>query len=381
MCFTIQAQPGVLGPIGSGKNIFLYLIAEGLERREISRTTAAKDETLSFESHPDGRLHVYISPEGIGFLDLVTGETVEFVPFENMRRVFFDVKGRMWTQNGKSIYRWPVQFTAGEQSTISDHPNGFAICQFRMSAFYYDSAVKVLAIPAGNAGTLVMHLDTNRQVWLKPQNDVRFSQVSPDGQWIASQSVFYDGKGAYIKIWEASTGKLVESLPSQLAHWTVAGFSPDSRWLVTTSSWDGVEVDQRAENFQRLWKLSEDGSWKEDGSIPTLGTVFWDKDVVVEGQFDGTMIMTQISTRKELARFTSPQKGRLNPGLLLNSGHLLARSDDAKMTLYAWDLPLIRSQLAEMGLDWKGPPFFSNQDLERARSPYQVRVNSGQLAK
>ena len=379
MMFYNPAQPGVLGPVGSGENILLYLIAEGLERREISRTTAAKAETLSFETHPDGRLHVYTTPDGIGFLNLVTGETVGLIPYENTRRAFFDVKGRMWTQNGKSIYRWPVQFKADEAVYDIGPPELIANLPSPDVAFHCDNAVNVLAIPQGNAGTLVMLLDANRQVWLKPQNDVRFSQVSPDGQWIASQSVFYDGKGTYIKIWEASTGKLVQNLPSQLAHWTVAGFSPDSRSLVTTSSWDGLPV--RAENFQRLWKLSEDGSWKEDGSIPTLGTVFWDKDVVVEGQFDGTLIMTQISTRKELARFTSPQNGRLKYESLLNSGYLLARGDDEKNTLYAWDLPLIRSQLTEMDLNWKGPPFFSNQDLERARSPYQVRVNSGQLAK
>jgi hypothetical protein len=48
---------------------------------------------------------------------------------------------------------------------------------------------------------------------------------------------------------------------------------------------------------------------------------------------------------------------------------------------YAWDLPLIRRQLAVMRLGWEGPPYFSPAQIKLARSPYTVHVDAGELAK
>jgi hypothetical protein len=99
---------------------------------------------------------------------------------------------------------------------------------------------------------------------------------------------------------------------------------------------------------------------------------------MLEGQHDGTIVITQISTRRELARLSSPESGRINPHFVLHSGFVTATGESGAH--YVWDLPLIRTQLAEMGLDWDGPPHVSEERKHFARSSYSVRVDPGFLA-
>jgi WD40 repeat protein/serine/threonine protein kinase len=55
---------------------------------------------------------------------------------------------------------------------------------------------------------------------------------SPDCQWIAS-----GGQDGIVKIWEASTGRLVEEFQAHQSHVRFLAFSPDGR-LLATGSWD-----------------------------------------------------------------------------------------------------------------------------------------------
>src|SRR5262252_1112540 len=69
-------------------------------------------------------------------------------------------------------------------------------------------------------------------------NSVAFS---PDGLWLASGS-----SDSAVKLWEASSGKLVRSLNGHQAAVNSVDFSPDGRWLASGSD----------DNTVKLWEAS-----------------------------------------------------------------------------------------------------------------------------
>jgi eukaryotic-like serine/threonine-protein kinase len=357
-------EPGLIGVRVTGKKLGLLRVAEGHELRQMGAVSV----------HPDRRLAAAATPSGLAFYNLASAERVAMVPVIAIQGASFDQSGGMWTVNASTAYRWPVRLTDAVNEI--GPPEKVADLAPALNSFSCDKSGNVVAIPQFRHGAIVIHRnENNRQVRLEPHYDVRWAFVSPDGKWVSTQSQWVDGSGVKAKVWNASSGKLLKELPKSKTLWQL-GFSPDSRWLITSAEWDNVPVTERKENSHRLWEV---GTWNEAGTLPTLGIPSWEHDVILEGQRDGTILITQISTRKELARLSSPEAGRIHPEQLLASGFLLAAGDETGRW-YVWDLPLIRRQLAEMGLDWNGPPFFDEAKMKFARSPYTVRVNAGELA-
>jgi serine/threonine protein kinase/WD40 repeat protein len=367
MACAYADRPGLLGPRSiAGGSLHYLQIAEGHELRRIPAVAM----------HSDHRLAGQYDNNVLRFFSLASGEAVGSVRTDAGDGITFDDSGALWSLHERFVCRWPVRVTAARYDI--GPPEKIAV--WVADQFASDRSGSVVAFPQRSEGTrtegtLVIHRhERNRAVRLGPQYDVRHAWVSPDGRWVATQSFWNDGKGVQIKVWEASSGKLVKDLPAERAVWCV-GFSPDGRWLVTRTEWPGRAVAERTANYLCLWEV---GTWKEADTLPGLGVPFWEQDVILEGQRDGSIVITQISTRKELARLSSPETGRIDPHRILNSGFVLAGGESGAK--YLWDLPLIRSQLAELGLDWDGPPHFPEQRRQFARSAYSVRVDPGFLA-
>src|SRR5205823_2221085 len=53
--------------------------------------------------------------------------------------------------------------------------------------------------------------------------------ISPDGRWVISGTQH----GSDIKIWDGRSGRLLQDLPA--GNYSTGIFSPDGKWLVTTS--------------------------------------------------------------------------------------------------------------------------------------------------
>jgi eukaryotic-like serine/threonine-protein kinase len=375
----VDSPPALLEPLGLGKKLDLLRVAEGQELRQLFRSTPAGKEIIGVAGHPDGRLQTARSTE-VHFLDMAAGEAVALLPVKQraVDLVHFDGSGSMWTLAAGALYCWPVRRpTANEHAYRIGPPERIAdLPDETMPGWSKDG--QVVAIPQRDKGTLVvLRREGNRKVLLEPQSDVRFCSVSPDGRWVAAQTFWPDNSGVTIRIWDVSSGKKVKDFLFDQAVF-VGGFSPDGRWLITTMNWMNYPAHLRTKIFHRRWEV---GTWLEGERIPTEGTIFWDQDILMDGsQSDGSIILLQISTGRELARLASPENGRSSPGGLLRSGYLLATAQESGI-MYVWDLPLIRAQLAEMGLDWAGPPYFSPDEVKLARSPYTVQVDAGSLAK
>ena len=121
--------------------------------------------------------------------------------------------------------------------------------------------------------------ETLRRIAAHPK-PVRSADITPDGKLVASGSQDYTAK-----IWNAQTGKLVDTLPTMRGSYQVVGFSPDGTLLAGGSEealvlWD---VTGRKLKFQtpghstytRCLTFSRDGHWLITGGDDRLVKV-WD---------------------------------------------------------------------------------------------------------
>src|SRR5262249_46956764 len=163
-----------------------------------------------------------------------------------------------------------------------------------------------------------------------PQTDVRFVAVSPDGRWVATGS--HSGGG--VKVWEAATGRLVQSWPrdglEMLAH-----FSPDGRRLAC------------------LGQLREVETWKPGPKIGGVAMRAFSPDGGLLAVLDpsGTIRLLDPATGDERARLEDPYQDHPKWFAFTPDGTRLVTTSDDSKTIHVWDLALIRRQLRDLGLD------------------------------
>ena len=85
-------------------------------------------------------------------------------------------------------------------------------------------------------------------------------------------------------------------------------------------------------------------------------------------------------TGKEMARLSIPEQTRLAPRDFSPDGAWLYASGFESRQLYRWDLRLIRSQLAELGLDMDLPPYPEPTEPPMSWPPPAVTVHHPELA-
>ncbi|MGH7172371.1 MAG: hypothetical protein ACRELG_19005 [Gemmataceae bacterium] len=175
-------------------------------------------------------------------------------------------------------------------------------------------------------------------VYLGSHVDVRGIGVSPDGKYAVTGTRNGD-EG--VKVWDTDTGQLLVQFSTG---GLVGGiFSPDGKWL--------------AVNGSRGCRLVKVGTWEErplDLGCPVLFSP--DSSLLAVVSDRGVIRLLAPDTLREIARLEDPNQDR--PGHLAftpKGGKLLVSSDDAR-ALHVWDLRAIRTQLAELDLDWDLPP-------------------------
>jgi tetratricopeptide (TPR) repeat protein len=121
------------------------------------------------------------------------------------------------------------------------------------------------------------------------------------------------------------------------------------------------------------------GSWEEGPAIQANGWIAFSPDgnLVAAEAGPGMIRLLDPATGREKARLEGPHQ---EAGSWLDSTpdgtRLVAVSDDSK-AIHVWDLYRIRTQLAQIGLDWDAPPYQERADLA-ARS-LDVRVVGAEL--
>lgn len=100
--------------------------------------------------------------------------------------------------------------------------------------------------------------DSCREIWQMPMPRGLHATGSPDGRWVVAGS-FEGGSG--VRIWDADTGRLEKELAIGDAS---VGFSPDSRWLYTTTARLSVHGAELC-----AWRI---GSWEAERRLALIRT-------------------------------------------------------------------------------------------------------------
>jgi hypothetical protein len=201
-----------------------------------------------------------------------------------------------------------------------------------------------------------------RTLRLGPQYDVRRVPVSPDGRWVVTGSHWPDDSGVKYKVWQADTGRLVANLPTSEVT-SFAGFSPDSRWLyVSGKEYRRLEIASLTRTpLQPAAPAAPDRpAWQEgwrSERIRTRGHFSPDNRLAAFGSNEGSIRLVLVETDEEIAQLPAPEVGHLGPSGFSPDGTLLMARGQETGALYVFDLRRIRTQLAELGLDWDLPSY------------------------
>ena len=180
-------------------------------------------------------------------------------------------------------------------------------------------------------------------VVLPGQPEVWGAAFSPDGRWVATTSSGYSASMKEpVKIWDVTDGHSVFDLTIGGAG--SAAFSPDGRWLIANGS--GGCALWHAGSWQPGPALSKE--IQNVGIFPT----FSPDSCLLAFTMGETIHLLRADTGEGLAVLESPAP--------LSSARLLFSPDSAQLAalgsdgaLQLWDLRALRRELAARGLDWK----------------------------
>jgi serine/threonine protein kinase/WD40 repeat protein len=187
---------------------------------------------------------------------------------------------------------------------------------------------------------------TARKLWERViPNWLTFGSTA-DGRWFAVGT--QDG-GRGVSIFEAHSGKLVKELVIGDAS---PAFSPDGRWLVTTSgrytSPEGECCLWRTDTWEPVYRLPLHWS----SSSPPLVQVSPDGTMVAVAFTMSEIRLLRLETLEEIATLTAPAPGiNLQIEFSPDGRQLL----NVRTPVHAWDLHALRQGLRGIGLDWEMP--------------------------
>ena len=161
-----------------------------------------------------------------------------------------------------------------------------------------------------------------------------------------------------VQVWRIPDGTEVAELP--IDGGTGVLFSPDGKWLMTTSA------------PCRLWTV---GTWREARQIGGEGRCFSpDGRLVVVQDASKVLRLVETETGRTLARLESPDLCAVQSATFSPDGSRLVVTTNDGPAVHVWDLRAIRRNLAEMGLDWDAPAYPDDDPAAETAPPLPLKV-------
>jgi WD40 repeat protein len=265
--------------------------------------------------------------------------------------------GDLFTTNSGGLFRWPrhvlgegrLRFGPPEQWAKTGHP----YCNFSGSR---DGRLMAVSAPL-RPNAFVYDGGPGRPPRTFAHQDARQVHLSADGRLLTTAG---HDNATGVKVWDVSSGELLHHVNGRLP---CARLSSDGRLLLTAR--------RDAESGSRGCQLWEVGSyralWPQEAEGVQPAALSPDDRLAVACDPAGRLCLLSVESGRTLARLEDPSQGRTNfLSFSPDGGKIVAASND-NQAIQVWDLRLIRKQLAEMGLDWDGPP------LPEAKEPSPVQ--------
>jgi serine/threonine protein kinase/WD40 repeat protein len=335
-----------------------YQVDPALEYRTLSHVSSRSIEYRSAAIRRDGRVLAVSTSQGVALWDLAHGTELPFLPIGSVWGVIFEESGDLLTSGAIGVRRWPVRLD-------------LARAEFRIGP------PRQLLLPGGDCviaedriGQVVVLPDHDfafvatpeRTMHVGPLDDCRSVAVSPGGEWLGTGSHTDSYGGA--QVWRIGDATKLADLPVDVG--TGLAFSPDGKWLMTTSA------------PCRLWTV---GTWHEARRIGGGGRCF-SPDGRLLVLVDATRIIRLVETEtgSTVARLESPDLGQVYAASFSPDGSRLVVTDNDGPAVHVWDLRAIRRKLAEMGLDWHAPAYPEHDPADRSAPPLPpLQVDLGPL--
>ncbi|MBI3409190.1 MAG: protein kinase [Planctomycetes bacterium] len=346
----------------------LWRLADGRELRTIRGPVAepwdATRDIFAPVLDPESGVLAAASSAGLGFFDFESGKKLAFVPFRNGRGTVpnrFDPGGGWMTSGGINAVLWPMRRDPTQKDLLHIGPPRLLAATVNGGADATPDG-RIRVFPQGIQTLLLDAARPGERVTFGPQHDVRYSAISPDGRWVVGCSWSWDGRSKSIFIWEVQTRRKAAELPVEGE--SSAQFSPDGRWLATSTGWLGTQ----------LWEVE---TWRP--GLRFDGGVRWSEDGRLLAVHDELSVIRWVNPEsgREIFRVSGPEAKWYAAAFLTRDNAWLAGTVADNHAIYIWDLRLIRKQLKELDLDWEMPEFAALAEAEKPRAPRRIAWDPG----
>jgi WD40 repeat protein/Tfp pilus assembly protein PilF len=359
----------------TGTKVIVWEVARtDVEWNVVGPTSSAGVRAVNFS--PDGRLLLLGMRQRLYIWDRAAGREVASLPVDGAAQ--FHPNGDSILSDGDpGLLRWPVArepAAPGQVRRLRIGPPEFLTNPGYHASLSLTTDGRVLAAVdgAGQCGVILHLHDKARKVTTGTHRGMDWCALSHDGRRLVTGVRWRDGKRV-AKVWDAWTGRWECDLETGDA---IPLFSPDGRWLVTSTS-------------QREFRFWKPGSWESRHAVPRQGDLSGAMAFTPDGgllAIARTRTLVQLidpDTGVELADLEVPDADSISSLAFNRDGTLLAAAR-ANQVVHVWDLRRLRSWLAKFGLDWDPlyqPAPDAGTDTPRPSTPIQVTVDAGDLPK
>jgi len=331
----------------SGK-LGILEIAPGRECQMLYAEAMAGRGTKGCAFSPDGRYLASTHDDGLRLWDLSTRGQIAFQSTvgETFSLRFHGSRQSLITSGQSGVTEWPMKAASDPAS------EGMAIgSPVLMSPpadrqwDYFGCNDQTFAVASGNKIHLYDLATRHEQAQLGGDITFRFTALSPDGQWCAAGS-FLTNLLYIFSARSLQTMRVVPSCPGVGR----AVFSPDSRWLILCGS-EQYQCINTA-NGRLAWAFQR----KAAGDIKGFASFSADSRTLAVADSEQAVRLMDPATGQEFATLQPREQQIISALAWSPDGSKLAVNTSTQF-IQLWDLRLIRSELATMGLDWELPPY------------------------
>jgi WD40 repeat protein/tRNA A-37 threonylcarbamoyl transferase component Bud32 len=327
--------------------IRLWEVAQGRECRTLLPDRRIKGTGGSgFAIHPDGRWLAIALDDGIDLWDIDANRQITHLRTGLSGSIQFEASGALVAEvhYAASAFRWPV--TASRPNEYRLGPPECIPLPAPVRAMAITPDGRVAATTGDRRTAFVFNRDRSEQlVRLGPLADARNIAVSPNGRLVVT-SDYHIGGG--LKVWNLDNPNSARLL--RQAGQCGATFNMNGTLLATKcAGTGGLTFDGQ------VWDV---GAWNENYHFDGWPLAFSpDGAVLAIGTSQGAVRLLESSTGVEIARLEDPNLERALEGHFTPDGSALLTCSGDGPGIRVWDLRLIRSELAERGLDWALPSY------------------------